>query len=631
MTDREIKEKEILLQVLRKFSLPPTAEQLCEIVFGCFDADPLSQDGFHHRGSPFRIDGNGHTKEVFFDAAINRDTAFFEPIVRVLRRDSTWLSLMLSQRTWELKEGTASYRPIDIPSIAKHLYAVWIRVALRVLVPECGALDERVIGFRKIIEFEQFAKRNDGCTIQDVFASTVRTLLQRHGLFALSIDLADAYGNLPHAAIHQALKELGLDRIHRRRIVELVRIRAIADGRLLKPRGFGIEQGNPLSPDIFNLVISMIFRKMRKAGYEAASFGDDIVVAATTDDDAKQAFEVFKSILTDLGFDPEKVRPIGEGEKATHIYDTTTTPVPLIRTYLVGRGEIGLQQSKVDALLSELRKLPPVDRTLSELRRLNKWKAVSKSFLRSLLPRGESIKSSGRRRPEVTSSEGPAPDGGGPPLVSRGPEGSVGPLSADQDTRVASIGDVSPGEAHGDLDGSARKGDGHSPPHGYGSDAHGDHGSNVYGHHGNGSYGSGATTPTGPAGVKRASTVDGRRVPSRGASGAGVTLSQGVGGVGHSPPTPLPVIVSLTAGDIDTLRDRYTDVYLLRNQKLFQLYRFADGRPFEPDFVLFLTEKATGKTLNYQLFIEPKGQHLIKHDDWKEGLLKQIEDEHRIT
>ncbi len=90
-------------------------------------------------------------------------------------------------------------------------------------------------------------------------------------------------------------------------------------------------------------------------------------------------------------------------------------------------------------------------------------------------------------------------------------------------------------------------------------------------------------------------------------------------------------LVKFIQNQIDTLRDRYTDIYLLRNQKLFQLYNFADGRAIEPDFVLFLTEKTTGKSLVCQLFIEPKGEHLIAHDQWKEDFLKQVEAEHRIT
>ena len=90
-------------------------------------------------------------------------------------------------------------------------------------------------------------------------------------------------------------------------------------------------------------------------------------------------------------------------------------------------------------------------------------------------------------------------------------------------------------------------------------------------------------------------------------------------------------LIKFIQSQIDTLRDRYSDIYLLRNQKLFQLYNFGDGRPFEPDFVLFLTEKTTGKSLVYQLFIEPKGQHLLAGEWWKGEFLQQIEGKHKIT
>ena len=67
----------------------------------------------------------------------------------------------------------------------------------------------------------------------------------------------------------------------------------------------------------------------------------------------------------------------------------------------------------------------------------------------------------------------------------------------------------------------------------------------------------------------------------------------------------------------------YKDIYLLRNERHFAIYNFSDGRAFEPDFVLFLC-KQNGELLNYQLFIEPKGRHLIKHEQWKEGFLKEL-------
>jgi type III restriction enzyme len=90
-------------------------------------------------------------------------------------------------------------------------------------------------------------------------------------------------------------------------------------------------------------------------------------------------------------------------------------------------------------------------------------------------------------------------------------------------------------------------------------------------------------------------------------------------------------LVKYIQGLISVLREHYQDIYLLRNEKLFKIFDFAEGRPFEPDFVLFLTEKATGKQINYQLFMEPKGSHLIATDQWKEDFLKQIQDEAQIN
>ena len=67
----------------------------------------------------------------------------------------------------------------------------------------------------------------------------------------------------------------------------------------------------------------------------------------------------------------------------------------------------------------------------------------------------------------------------------------------------------------------------------------------------------------------------------------------------------------------------YEDIYLLRNEGHFSIYSFSDGSPFQPDFVLFLREK-NGESLSYQLFIEPKGEHLAETDRWKEKFLAEI-------
>ncbi|MBC8216549.1 MAG: DEAD/DEAH box helicase family protein [Candidatus Marinimicrobia bacterium] len=75
---------------------------------------------------------------------------------------------------------------------------------------------------------------------------------------------------------------------------------------------------------------------------------------------------------------------------------------------------------------------------------------------------------------------------------------------------------------------------------------------------------------------------------------------------------------------MDDLKGKYDNVYLLRNEGLFKIFRFSDGQALEPDFVLFMREKETDERLNYQIFVEPKGGHLIKEDKWKEEFLEEV-------
>jgi type III restriction enzyme len=74
----------------------------------------------------------------------------------------------------------------------------------------------------------------------------------------------------------------------------------------------------------------------------------------------------------------------------------------------------------------------------------------------------------------------------------------------------------------------------------------------------------------------------------------------------------------------DDLKKKYSDAYLIRNEKHFKLYSFNDGRALEPDFVLYLIGNEPVDTKHYQVFIEPKGMHLLKADDWKENFLVSI-------
>lgn len=83
-------------------------------------------------------------------------------------------------------------------------------------------------------------------------------------------------------------------------------------------------------------------------------------------------------------------------------------------------------------------------------------------------------------------------------------------------------------------------------------------------------------------------------------------------------------LVKCVAGYIAKLQTKYQQVYLLRNEKVFKIYNFEDGVAFQPDFILFL-ESRNGEQEFYQIFIEPKGEHLFENDKWKEDCLKSLQ------
>ena len=72
---------------------------------------------------------------------------------------------------------------------------------------------------------------------------------------------------------------------------------------------------------------------------------------------------------------------------------------------------------------------------------------------------------------------------------------------------------------------------------------------------------------------------------------------------------------------VKQLKAKYDEVYLVRNERQLHIYDFDSGERFEPDYILFL--RRAGE--QWQIFIEPKGEHLIANDLWKEKFLLELE------
>ena len=76
---------------------------------------------------------------------------------------------------------------------------------------------------------------------------------------------------------------------------------------------------------------------------------------------------------------------------------------------------------------------------------------------------------------------------------------------------------------------------------------------------------------------------------------------------------------------VNDLKTEYEKVYLVRNERQLVLYSFDGGERFEPDYLMILCKRNATAYEQYQIFVEPKGSHLLAQDKWKEDFLLQIE------
>ncbi|PKL78457.1 MAG: type III deoxyribonuclease [Ignavibacteriae bacterium HGW-Ignavibacteriae-4] len=85
--------------------------------------------------------------------------------------------------------------------------------------------------------------------------------------------------------------------------------------------------------------------------------------------------------------------------------------------------------------------------------------------------------------------------------------------------------------------------------------------------------------------------------------------------------------VELFSRRFEGLNEKFENIYLIRNEREIKIIDKL-GRAFEPDFLLFCKQR-DGEQLTFQVFIEPKGEHLIANDKWKEDFLKEIQTEQK--
>jgi type III restriction enzyme len=80
--------------------------------------------------------------------------------------------------------------------------------------------------------------------------------------------------------------------------------------------------------------------------------------------------------------------------------------------------------------------------------------------------------------------------------------------------------------------------------------------------------------------------------------------------------------INFFARKFEQLGEKYENIYIIRNEREIKIHD-SQGRTFEPDFLLFAKQKSE-ENLTFQVFVEPKGKHLIKEDAWKQDFLEAI-------
>ena len=89
---------------------------------------------------------------------------------------------------------------------------------------------------------------------------------------------------------------------------------------------------------------------------------------------------------------------------------------------------------------------------------------------------------------------------------------------------------------------------------------------------------------------------------------------------------------------VEKIKEKYQEIYLIRNERFFAIYNFEDGQAFEPDFVLFLKKKDLNEFTIFQILIEAKGNQFKdsnglfdnSSEGWKQKLLLDIVQNYKI-
>ncbi|RLU16391.1 hypothetical protein DMN91_010459 [Ooceraea biroi] len=208
--------------------------------------------------------------------------------------------------SWKTSNTVLVYKKGDRDSLES-----WRPLALGDTMPKLFAavaadrLTDWVIANDKLCRAQKGFLRDEGCyehnfVLQEILTDARRT--RRHAVVAW-LDLSNAFGSVPHAAIRSALVRAGVPS----GLINIwgsmydgctTRVRAVDGFTAPIPIRSGVRQGCPLSPIIFDLVIDSVVRaaaELTDVGYDILgqtfnilAYADDLALIARTPEGMRQ-------------------------------------------------------------------------------------------------------------------------------------------------------------------------------------------------------------------------------------------------------------------------------------------------------------------------------------------------------
>lgn len=194
-----------------------------------------------------------------------------------------------------------NYRGIKLMS---HTMKIWERI-----------IEKRLRLETEVCE-EQFGFMPGRGTTDAIFA--LRQLMERHRevqaeLHMAFIDLEKAYDRVPRQEIWRCLRSKGLPEKYIRVVEDMydgamTQVRSSAGTTKAFPVRVGLHQGSALSPYLFDLVMDVIVKDVKKEAPWCMMFADDVVICESTQEALQDNLEQWRKALEERGMRISRVK-----------------------------------------------------------------------------------------------------------------------------------------------------------------------------------------------------------------------------------------------------------------------------------------------------------------------------------